>query len=256
MQRLAALLLGLSLTLAAFAGDSVDYHDGRLSVSFHQRALAAALSEIGTAAGVRFSLQPGVNGRISTQFSGLPLATAIRRLLNGYNFILLYGDDAHGVRRPMRVLVLAAAQQSRSAKAAVSAGLADSAPRQITLRRSGDGPFTSAGRINGEPVQLLVDTGATTVALSATLAEQLRLDRGRERRIDTASGRTTGYETILDSLQLGPLTLHRVHAVILPAMALTDKVLLGLNALSGLELHQRGNTLTIRQPAGNSHESQ
>ncbi len=226
----------------------VDYRNGHLSVSFQDRPLGSALAAVGTATGVRFSLQPGVDGRLSARFSDLTLAAGIRRLLNGYNFILLYGEDANGARRPERVLVLTPVGQSQASVPPVSAGVANPKPRQVILQRRGDGPFTSAGRINGEPVQLLVDTGATTVALSGTLAERLQLRHGRKRRIDTASGGTTGYETILDTLQLGPLTLHRVQAVILPAMAMADKVLLGLNALSGLEMHQRGNTLIIRRP--------
>lgn len=242
--------LGLLLVVApGWAAESVHYSGGRLSVSFHDAPLRPTLNRVGHLTGVQFKVQAGVEGRLSARFSELPLAAAIRQLLVDYNFILLFGQDSNGQRRPERVLVLAPIGQPKAPAHTASANLADPRPARVVLRRQGDGPFASPGQINGQPVQLLVDTGATTVALSAVLAARLNLSRGPARQIDTASGRTTGYETVLDSLELGPLKLHGIRAIILPAMAIDDKVLLGLNALAGLELRQRGDTLVLQQPA-------
>jgi aspartyl protease family protein len=47
----------------------------------------------------------------------------------------------------------------------------------VVLERNRAGHFLATGRINGEPVEFLLDTGATYVAVSAELAERLGLER-------------------------------------------------------------------------------
>ena len=48
--------------------------------------------------------------------------------------------------------------------------------RTASLRKEGDGHFWATAYVNGEPVQFLVDTGASLVALTKRDARKIGLD--------------------------------------------------------------------------------
>ncbi|SUD42561.1 transporter [Pseudomonas fluorescens] len=99
---------------------------------------------------------------------------------------------------------------------------------------------------NGQPVDFMLDTGATDVAVPAELAERLGLKRGLQVTLSTANGRSQGYRTHLDRLQLGDIVLQDVRALVAPGLG-GEQVLLGMSALKQLEFTQRGGTLLLRQ---------
>lgn len=117
---------------------------------------------------------------------------------------------------------------------------------EVQLLSGRGGHYLLDGQINGDTVTLLLDTGATSVAVPAPLAERLKLERGAPVRIRTANGTVTGHRTRLHSLQLGAIQLHDVPALVTPGMD-GEEVLLGMSALKRLEFTQRGGTLTLRQ---------
>jgi len=116
---------------------------------------------------------------------------------------------------------------------------------EVTLRRNRAGHYVASGKINGEPVRFLIDTGATEVALSLDLAQRLDLRLGPEGTSHTANGITRAWPTRLARVELGDLVAHGVRASVLPNMP-DDEVLLGMSFLKPLELIQRGDTLTLR----------
>ena len=117
---------------------------------------------------------------------------------------------------------------------------------EVSLQGDGQGHFRASGRINGQSVLFLLDTGATDVAVPESLVEQLGLERGAPIELLTANGRATGYRTRLERLQLGDIVLTDVRALIAPGMG-NDQVLLGMSALRQLEFTQRDGTLLLRQ---------
>jgi aspartyl protease family protein len=117
---------------------------------------------------------------------------------------------------------------------------------EVVLQRNRHGHYQATGQINGEQVQFLLDTGATTVAVPVRLAERLGLGRGPAITISTANGTATAYLTRLDDVRLGEITLHDIAATITPSMG-GDDVLLGMSFLKQLEFTQRGDSLTLRQ---------
>ena len=129
----------------------------------------------------------------------------------------------------------------------LQAELGPGGAREVVLRRSRSGHYVAEGRINGQPVTFLLDTGATDVAIPERVARRLGLERGRPRRSRTAAGDVTTWSTLLRSVDLGGIELHTIPAAILPDMA-GEQVLLGMSYLKRLELVQRGNTLTLRLP--------
>jgi aspartyl protease family protein len=107
------------------------------------------------------------------------------------------------------------------------------------------GHYVARGKVNGQSVTFLLDTGATLVAIPEGLAQKFGLRKGRQGMSQTANGRVITYRTEIDRLQLGDIQLSNVAASITPGMD-GDVILLGMSALKEFELMQKGDTLTLR----------
>lgn len=117
---------------------------------------------------------------------------------------------------------------------------------EVRLEQNRHGHYRTSGTIDGYPVELLIDTGATEVSIPARLAERIGLARGPVGRASTANGMVMTYATRLAQLRLGEILLEDVRANINPGMT-GEEVLLGMSALKHLEFVQRDDTLTLRQ---------
>lgn len=112
-----------------------------------------------------------------------------------------------------------------------------------------NGMYTSVGSINGLPVSFLVDTGATTIAMNVNQARRLGIEfrlHGRETMVSTASGMSKAYHVVLDTVTLGPITLHRVPAVVIEG-SFPVQTLLGMSFLGQLDIHREGGIMRIKQ---------
>ncbi|MCU0833274.1 MAG: TIGR02281 family clan AA aspartic protease [Chromatiaceae bacterium] len=126
-------------------------------------------------------------------------------------------------------------------------GLDETGRAQVVLERNHAGHYLTTGRINGQAVVFLIDTGATDVALPLPLARRLGLTLGEERIARTANGTVRTWTTRLDSVDVGGLTARDVRASVLPNMP-GEEVLLGMSYLKRFELIQRDGRLTLRVP--------
>jgi aspartyl protease family protein len=117
---------------------------------------------------------------------------------------------------------------------------------EVKLLGNTQGHFVASGQINGQPVNFMLDTGATDVAIPDDVAERLKLEKGFGVTLSTANGRTEGYRTRIDRLQLGDIVLRDVRAIVVPGLD-GHQVLLGMSALNKLEFTQRGGTMLLRQ---------
>jgi aspartyl protease family protein len=117
---------------------------------------------------------------------------------------------------------------------------------EVKLASNRDGHFVMTGQINTRPVQFMLDTGATNVAVPEGVAKLLRLERGERVQVSTANGRTDAFRTTLQRLQIGDIVLNNVRALVVPGLD-GDQVLLGMSAVKQLEFTQRGGTLLLRQ---------
>ncbi|MDX1607472.1 MAG: retropepsin-like aspartic protease, partial [Candidatus Competibacterales bacterium] len=144
----------------------------RLTLKFESEPLAKALDRVGELSGIEFLLEPGVDGRVTLALQDAPPVDAVRQLLDGYDYLVLHDSSPEGGQRLRQVRVLARrAPMEPTETAATTIDLSSSQP-QLTLSRHGNQPYTLSGTINDWPVDFLVDTGATTVALSARLARR------------------------------------------------------------------------------------
>jgi aspartyl protease family protein len=117
---------------------------------------------------------------------------------------------------------------------------------EVYLERNRQGHYVVSGLINNSPVEFLLDTGATDVVIPEMLARRLQLQRGRQARAMTANGPITVYETIIEQLKIGDITLSNVKASINPSMP-PPAILLGMSALRQIEFLQKDESLTLRQ---------
>jgi len=117
---------------------------------------------------------------------------------------------------------------------------------EVKLTSNRDGHFVMTGQINARPVQFMLDTGATNVAVPESIAQTLRLERGERVQVSTANGRTDAFRTTLQRLQIGDIVLNNVRALVVPGLD-GEQVLLGMSAVKQLEFTQRGGTLLLRQ---------
>lgn len=117
---------------------------------------------------------------------------------------------------------------------------------EVTLRPNHQHHYVVTGAINGYPVTLMLDTGATDVVIPEDLARRIGLKKGYPGIASTANGNVTVYSTSLDSVTIGDIHLNRVPASINPGME-ENVVLLGMSALRQIEFAQRGDVLILRQ---------
>lgn len=113
-------------------------------------------------------------------------------------------------------------------------------PRQQILEGGGievplgpDGHYHLRADLNGTSVRFVVDTGATTIALSRKDAGRIGIDvnalafTGQAR---TANGIVRTAPVLIDSFAIGPIHDERIMAVVIDAEM--DQSLLGMNYLS------------------------
>ncbi len=124
----------------------------------------------------------------------------------------------------------------------ISTGKADGIPElrlmsatEIKADRSGH--FVTKASINGSDITVLVDTGATSVALSFEDAEDAGL---RPAHLDynvpvsTANGVTRAARVMIDTIEVGGVEVDDVDGMVLPEGALRG-TLLGMSFLGRLE---------------------
>jgi aspartyl protease family protein len=119
--------------------------------------------------------------------------------------------------------------------------------RSIELTRQPNGYFYADVEINGAPVHMVVDTGATVIALSREDAQMARVptDIGMNDVVgEGASGAVKGEQVVLDRVTLGDKTVER-----LPAIVLSNggQSLLGQSFLSQFSsVHIEGDKMVLR----------
>ena len=121
--------------------------------------------------------------------------------------------------------------------------------REASLQADQRGQYAADVLIDGSPVRMLIDTGATEVCVSASTARRLGLrpSGGRKRLIQTANGQSTASPTILTNLSLDGLYMNDVEALILAPEA-GEVNLLGESFLKRLiSVEQRNGMLVLRQ---------
>lgn len=112
-----------------------------------------------------------------------------------------------------------------------------------------DGHFWANVRINGTERRMLIDSGATTTALSTATAKAAGLDLEESpfpRMIDTANGSVLAQHTTIPTLTIGSITMTDVGAI--SSSAFGDQDVIGMNVLDRLEAWRVERGVLILNP--------
>ena len=104
------------------------------------------------------------------------------------------------------------------------------------LKANASGHFTAEASINGTDIKVLIDTGATSVALSYEDAKDAGLRPGSldfTVPVSTANGQTQAARVTIDRIEIDGVEVDEVDALVLPKGALRG-TLLGMSFLSRL----------------------
>jgi aspartyl protease family protein len=120
-----------------------------------------------------------------------------------------------------------------------------SAGNTIVLPAGRGGHFFVQAAVNGTTVPFLVDTGATSVALSIAHAQAigLKLDNAKIGYGNTANGPVMVRVVTLDSVRVGDTVVYNVEAVVLPAPM--EYALLGNSFLSRFQMVRENDVLRL-----------
>jgi len=118
---------------------------------------------------------------------------------------------------------------------------------ETTLDRAPNGHFYTSASVNGQALPFVIDTGASSVALTVDAARQIGLyvDPSSFKTVgEGASGATRGMLVTLDKIEVAGRTVEHVDAVVLEGLATN---LLGqsvLTRLGGVEMS--GDKMVLR----------
>ena len=115
----------------------------------------------------------------------------------------------------------------------------------VMLKRGLDGHYRAEALINNQKVNVLIDTGATGVAISQRVADKLGLKSIEAIRTETANGSSVGYMVRLESVKVGGVEAQNVSAMIAPG--LDGDALLGMSYLGRMDVRLFKNEMTIKQ---------
>ncbi len=212
----------------------------------------------------------GTGGEDLAQTSAIGIAAAVAFVLLAlYAISTRGGHDGH--HRPRRFLVpilLAAGvgawmylspnldiaawlQRAGASKPSDDmSGLERRGLKSIMIRRDARGQFTARGAANGTPIDLLIDTGASTVLLRQSDAERAGIDTTSldySVPIQTANGQHNAAAVRLRSLAIGVVRIDDVEALVAQPGSLNEN-LLGMSFLRRLRSYEiSGDFMTLRE---------
>jgi aspartyl protease family protein len=115
---------------------------------------------------------------------------------------------------------------------------------QYTIERNADGHYYMPGKINGEPVNFLIDTGASLSVISHNMALKSGVTECRKAEFQTAMGIDRDVCVVkIAKLDFGSFTLNDIDVGV--SKNLTGDALLGMNVLKHLKIVQSDNTLLL-----------
>ena len=115
-----------------------------------------------------------------------------------------------------------------------------SGPRSVTVRKDRRGHFQVEASINGRRMDLMIDTGASVVALTRRDAQRIGIHpapRDFTAEVRTANGTVRAAPARLEAVEISGIVVRDVAALVVPDEALSEN-LLGLSFLSRLRRYE------------------
>jgi aspartyl protease family protein len=166
--------------------------------------------------------------------------------------VTLRQGQSHGtvrviaVTRETAVLEIGGQRRELGLSGRVDTSFSEPERRSITLQRNGQMQYITSAEINGRRVEVLVDTGANTVAMNSAQAAALGIaaDEGVAASVQTASDVLPARQVTLRSVSVGGIQVQNISATVIDGENPTT-VLLGMTYLRHVELTERDGVLTM-----------
>ena len=151
----------------------------------------------------------------------------------------MMASETEAIDPPARVVEASAEPTSAAASGSI-----------VRLDADTTGHFRTEARANGRRLEILVDTGATLVAFDESTARKLGIATGPadfRYKVSTANGEAPAAKVTIARLQLGPISMNDVDAIVTKDGTLST-ALLGMSFLSRLSKFVISDRrLTLRQ---------
>lgn len=129
-------------------------------------------------------------------------------------------------------------------------GVTVTADGAVVIPRHHDGHFRVAGSVNGVPVMFLVDTGASLVGVTETLARKAGLQGGDPITFQTANGPREGRVIASDSVTVRSLAVSGLRVGTGYTGRSEDDALLGQNFLRHFDVEMGRDRMVLRPRGG------
>ncbi|MGN7770613.1 TIGR02281 family clan AA aspartic protease [Phyllobacterium sp. 22552] len=177
--------------------------------------------------------------------SGIPLSHSLRNLavwiviiltlVTGYQYRYELQDVGHRITAG---LIPGSPISTRDGDGLVS----------VTLAKAENGHFEVRGQVNGETVPFMIDTGASSIVLSADDARRAGIDPDKlnySTPVMTANGLANAANITIDSIKIGDIERRNMRAMVTQDGRM-DGSLLGMNFLNTLSVFSvRGDRLVL-----------
>ena len=206
----------------------------------HRHLVAALLLACPAVFAQTVSMSGSLGDKALLMIDGAPRTVATGTTVQGVKLVSVTGNDAVVEIKGKRVtVVMGGAQVSLGGQASAGGG------SQIVLTAGSGGHFMTAGGINGKAVRFMVDTGATSVAMSITDAEHIGLKYrdGQRMFVGTANGAVPAYKVRLAEVRIGDVVVYDVEAMIVPGQM--EFILLGNSFLTRFQMKRENETMTL-----------
>lgn len=174
---------------------------------------------------------------------GKPKLLAAGQSANGAKLVSVAGGSAifevGGQKKTLSI-------DSRSFKSSGASAGEEGNGKQITLFAEAGGHFFANITINGMPFRGLIDTGATSLALSSNSARQASLDpkKGTPGYVRTAAGVVPYAKLSLNEVKFAGITLYNVEAGVTDGSS-PEIPLIGMSILSRFSMARDGDKLIL-----------
>ena len=128
-------------------------------------------------------------------------------------------------------------------KPTIAVASAELAGGEVSIPRSRDGHYYVRGSINGQPVDFMVDTGASMVSIGRGIAQRAGLPGGMPASFSTANGTVMGEIVSGQTIEAGGIVVKGLSVGV--GMA-GDMALLGQNFLRRVDVLQSDDKMVLR----------
>ena len=172
-------------------------------------------------------------------------------IIDGKQKLLKVGKEYGGVKlisanSKMALVEIDGKRHKLGMSRRISANFKAAETVEVRLSQGRGGHYIAKGRINNRSAEMMVDTGATSIAMSSNAANALGIDyrNANTVNVSTASGIAQGHVVTLRSVSVGTVTVNNVDAIITEG-AFPHIILLGNSFLSRVSMSEQNGVLVL-----------